>query len=79
MVTALAAAGIGVVFLFGLMLFAALGVVAFVMFNGRPKALPAYRWRALQRDADKKFEAKQLQDDYRTLIEQAGYEVTEAA
>jgi hypothetical protein len=75
MITAIASlAGLLMLGLFGLVF---VGVVAAAIYlsTRRAKALPASRWRNLQRDCDEKFAKRQLDEDYKTLIEQAGYDV----
>ena len=37
--------------------------------------LSGSRWRALKRDADAKLSRKQIEEDYKTLVESGGYEV----
>lgn len=77
MLTSILAGGVVLLLLLCGLFMAALAAGAAVLFTRRPKALPGYRWRNLQRDADEKFAARQLDDDYRTLIEQNGYDIVD--
>ncbi len=61
----------------GLLVLAGIAIAAFAFTGTGGTSLPGHRWRALQKDADEKFRRRQLEEDYKTVISGAGYDVAE--
>lgn len=61
----------------GLLALVAIAIAAFAFTSTGDISLPSHRWRALKKDADEKFRRRQLEEDYRTVLNGAGYDVEE--